>query len=77
MINVDASFNLDNHSGGIGAAIRNDTGGFVAVCNNPTLHATDAYTLETKAVNRGIASANEIGCSKLSYNLIACRLSKQ
>ena len=65
MINVDASFSLDNHSGGIGAVIRNDTGDFFAACNNPILHAIDAYTLETKAVSRDIALENEIGCSKI------------
>ena len=64
MINVDASLKMENHSGGIGVIIRNDTGGFIAACNNLILHALDAYTLEFKAIIRGIALANEIGCSK-------------
>ena len=62
MINVDASFNHDNLSGGIGAAIRDDTGRFIAACNiEPIAFGIDASTLETKAISRGLALANEVG----------------
>ena len=65
MINVDASFNAENLSGGIGAVLRDDTGKFIAAWNNPIHYAMDAHTLETKVVMRGIELANDIGCSKI------------
>ena len=66
LINVDASFNEESLSGGIGAIIRDDTGKFIAACNNSISYAADANTMEAKAVSRGIALANEIGCTKIT-----------
>jgi hypothetical protein len=47
MINVDASFNLENLTGGTGAVIRDDHGRFVTACNNSVQYAIDANILET------------------------------
>jgi hypothetical protein len=44
LINVDASFNLENFTGGIDAVIRDGAGNFIASCNNPIDYAINANT---------------------------------
>jgi ribonuclease HI len=65
LINVDASFNLEYLSGGIGVVIRDHMGSFIAACNEKVQYAIDASTLEAQAVSRGIALANQVGCSRI------------
>jgi ribonuclease HI len=65
LINVDASYDPESHSGGIGAVLRDDVGRFIAACNDPIIYEIDANTAEARAISRCIALANEVGCAKI------------
>jgi hypothetical protein len=65
LINVDASFKPESLEGGIGAIIRDDVGNFIVACNDPINYAIDANTLEVSAISRGLALANQLGCSRI------------
>ena len=65
LVNVDASFNPESHSEGIGAVIKDDSGRFIATCSDPVPYAIDANTLEAQAMNRRTALPNKVGCSRI------------
>jgi hypothetical protein len=45
--------------------IRDEKGNFLAAYNNHISYAIDGNTLEVQDISRGIALANEIGCSRI------------
>jgi hypothetical protein len=65
LINIDASFKPESLGGEIGAIIRDDVGNFIAACNDPINCAIDANTLEVSVVSKGLALANQLGCSRI------------
>jgi hypothetical protein len=62
---VYASFNPENISCGIGTVIRDGNGDFIVTWNDPIQYAIDANTLETQAISRDIALANEVNCARI------------
>jgi ribonuclease HI len=67
-LNVDAGFCADTGSGGTGAIIRDDMGGFLAAscCGIPFI--SDPSTAEARALRDGLILAGQIGCNRLEVN---------
>jgi ribonuclease HI len=69
LINVDASYDPDTRMCGLGVVIRDEHGRFLAACTNPISYEIDSNTAEARAVSRGIALANEVGCDRIIIQL--------
>ena len=64
-LNVDASFDVDNGTGGTGAIIRDSMGAFIAALASNIPFVEDAARAEARGLKDGLILANNIGCNKV------------
>jgi ribonuclease HI len=64
-VNVDGSFQSDNHAGSVGAVARDSNGRFVAASTIFLPNVASAYASEALAVREGLALANRLGCHNI------------
>ncbi|XBI60207.1 hypothetical protein VPH35_041162 [Triticum aestivum] len=64
-LNVNASFDADNGTGGTGAIIRDSTGAFIVASASSIPFAEDAATAEARGLKDGLILANNVGCNKV------------
>lgn len=64
-LNVDASFDADNGTGGSGAIIRDEYGAFIAASCNNIPFVEDVATAEARGLKDGLILASNVGCNKM------------
>jgi hypothetical protein len=62
LINVDASYDPDPHTCGLGVVIGDEHGRFLRACNNPISYEIDANTTEARDISRGICIIIQSDC---------------
>lgn len=72
ILNTDASFLEEDHSGSCGAVIRDHAGGFVAASTAKLDHVADVVVAESAALAEGLKLALSLG-----INSIIARLDNQ
>lgn len=64
LVSMDAAFDQNTYTGGIGEVARDEMGRISVACNEGATYSIDAETTEALVIQRALAPANEVGYSK-------------
>lgn len=65
ILNVDAAFTAEDHTGACGMVVRDHDGGFIAAATTQMTHVADVISAEAEAMRQGIMFIRGLGCDKI------------